>query len=78
MIYYFYLIEKEPPCEKESETILASFPKPPPEMFVPQCCKNGGYQATQCDNSTGFCWCVDEYGNELMDTRVKGQVNCSG
>ena len=47
-------------------------------MFVPQCREDGGYQASQCHGSTGFCWCVDEYGNELTGARVRGPLNCSG
>jgi len=68
---------KEPPCKKERDKILASFPKPPPGMIIPQCREDGGYQASQCHGSTGFCWCVDEYGNELTDTRIRGPINCS-
>ena len=71
-------IGKEAPCKREYDKILASFPQPPPGMFVPQCREDGGYQATQCHASTGFCWCVDEYGNELTETRARGQHNCSG
>ena len=66
------------PCKKKRDKILASFPKPPPGMFVPQCREDGGYQPSQCHGSTGFCWCVDEYGNELTGTRVRGPLNCSG
>lgn len=69
---------KEPPCKEERDKILGFFPRPPPGMFVPQCREDGGYKASQCHGSTGFCWCVDEYGNELTDTRIRGPLNCSG
>jgi len=68
---------KEPACKMTRDKILASFPQPPPGMFVPQCREDGGYQDSQCHGSTGFCWCVDEYGNELTGTRVRGTLNCS-
>lgn len=75
---YCTLKGKEPACKKTRDKILASFPQPPPGMFVPQCREDGGYQDSQCHGSTGFCWCVDEYGNELTGTRVRGTLNCSG
>jgi len=68
---------KEPRCKKEMEDILSSLQNPPPGMFVPQCRDDGGYRSTQCHGSNGYCWCVDEYGNELIETRVRGQRNCS-
>ncbi|XP_068710293.1 uncharacterized protein [Montipora foliosa] len=66
------------PCNEETEDILSSFQYPPPGMFIPQCREDGGYQPSQCHDSNGYCWCVDEYGNELIDTRVRGHRNCSG
>lgn len=77
-LYLFFPQAKEPPCKKEMEEILSPFQNPPSGMFVPQCRDDGGYQSTQCHGSSGYCWCVDEYGNELIDTRVRGQRNCSG
>lgn len=44
--------------------------------FVPQCRANGRYDAVQCYKGT--CWCVDEYGYELPNTRVKSDTpNCN-
>ena len=33
--------------------------------FVPQCEEDGSFASTQCWGSTGYCWCVDEYGVEI-------------
>ncbi|KAH0504892.1 Testican-1 [Microtus ochrogaster] len=44
--------------------------------FVPRCNEEGYYKATQCHGSTGQCWCVDKYGNELAGSRKQGTVSC--
>ena len=36
--------------------------------FVPQCEEDGSYSPMQCWASTGYCWCVDENGEEIPDT----------
>ncbi|PFX15746.1 Equistatin [Stylophora pistillata] len=64
-------------CKKKYNEILASFPETPLGLFVPQCLDDGRYRALQCHVSTGFCWCVDDFGNELTETRVRGRPNCS-
>lgn len=69
---------KEKLCKKRFDEILSSFPATPLGLFVPKCLDDGGYRANQCHNSTGYCWCVDDFGNELTGTRVRGQQNCSG
>ena len=45
--------------------------------FSPSCKVNGDYEEIQCHGSTGFCWCVDKFGNELEGTRTRGELNCS-
>ncbi|KAF5913418.1 hypothetical protein HPG69_017036 [Diceros bicornis minor] len=44
--------------------------------FIPRCNEEGYYKATQCHGSTGQCWCVDKYGNELAGSRKQGTVSC--
>lgn len=44
--------------------------------FIPRCNEEGYYKATQCHGSTGQCWCVDKYGNELAGSRKQGAVTC--
>ncbi|XP_056677124.1 testican-1 isoform X2 [Monodelphis domestica] len=45
-------------------------------IFIPRCNDEGFYKATQCHGSTGQCWCVDKYGNELAGSRKQGAVSC--
>ncbi|XP_022094920.1 papilin-like [Acanthaster planci] len=37
--------------------------------YIPQCTEEGLYTPTQCHGGTGYCWCVDENGEELTGTR---------
>ena len=67
----------------KSQTQLSNFdfliqvvPFVPPGAFIPRCNEEGYYKATQCHGSTGQCWCVDKYGNELAGSRKQGAVNC--
>ncbi|OBS68364.1 hypothetical protein A6R68_03096, partial [Neotoma lepida] len=48
----------------------------PGGAFIPRCNEEGYYKATQCHGSTGQCWCVDKYGNELAGSRKQGTVSC--
>ena len=38
--------------------------------FIPQCEEDGSYSPLQCWASTGYCWCVDENGNEIAGTSL--------
>lgn len=40
------------------------------KAFIPQCDPAGNYSAEQCQESTGFCWCVTELGQEIPNTRI--------
>ncbi|XP_043925775.1 testican-1 [Protopterus annectens] len=44
--------------------------------FIPRCNEDGYYRGAQCHSSTGQCWCVDKYGNELAGSRKQGTVTC--
>ncbi|XP_072015536.1 uncharacterized protein [Amphiura filiformis] len=49
--------------------------------YVPQCTKAGEYETMQCHGSTGYCWCVDENGEEIQRTKAgpgSAQPNCEG
>ncbi|KAI6076978.1 Testican-1 isoform X1 [Aix galericulata] len=48
----------------------------PGGAFIPRCNEEGYYKATQCHGSTGQCWCVDKYGNEIAGSRKQGTVSC--
>ncbi|KAF1530786.1 Thyroglobulin, partial [Eudyptula minor] len=38
--------------------------------YIPQCDGLGNWEPTQCYESTGHCWCVDERGHYVMDSLV--------
>ncbi|NXT77064.1 THYG protein, partial [Zapornia atra] len=38
--------------------------------YIPQCDGLGNWESTQCYESTGHCWCVDERGRYVMDSLV--------
>ncbi|TKS68184.1 Testican-3 SPARC/osteonectin, CWCV, and [Collichthys lucidus] len=37
---------------------------------------DGYYRSHQCHSSSGQCWCVDRYGNEVSGSRTHGPANC--
>ncbi|XP_033634885.1 uncharacterized protein LOC117296122 isoform X1 [Asterias rubens] len=37
--------------------------------FIPDCTEEGLYVPLQCHGSTGYCWCVNEMGEEILETR---------
>ena len=45
-------------------------------VFVPRCNPDGHYTDRQCMDTLGLCWCVDNYGNEIPGTRIRGIPNC--
>ncbi|NXV08114.1 THYG protein, partial [Cettia cetti] len=38
--------------------------------YIPQCDGLGNWEPTQCYESTGHCWCVDDRGRYVMDSLV--------
>ncbi|XP_006866162.1 PREDICTED: testican-1 isoform X1 [Chrysochloris asiatica] len=65
------------PCQNEMNRIQKlSKGKSLLGTFIPRCNEEGYYKATQCHGSTGQCWCVDKYGNELAGSRKQGAVSC--
>lgn len=49
--------------------------------YIPQCDSSGTYTPEQCQSSTGNCWCVSEYGQEIPGTRISPggtrRTNCA-
>ncbi|XP_046756429.1 testican-1 isoform X3 [Gallus gallus] len=65
------------PCQNEMNRIQKlSRGKSLLGAFIPRCNEEGYYKATQCHGSTGQCWCVDKYGNEIAGSRKQGTVSC--
>uniref|UniRef100_A0A1A7YHY0 CD74 molecule, major histocompatibility complex, class II invariant chain a n=1 Tax=Iconisemion striatum TaxID=60296 RepID=A0A1A7YHY0_9TELE len=44
--------------------------------YKPQCDEQGHYKPMQCWHATGFCWCVDEAGNPIQGTEMRGRPDC--
>uniref|UniRef100_A0A6I8SDX4 Nidogen-1 n=1 Tax=Xenopus tropicalis TaxID=8364 RepID=A0A6I8SDX4_XENTR len=42
----------------------------PVGQYIPQCDESGNYIPRQCHSGSGYCWCVDRFGNELPGTRT--------
>ena len=43
-------------------------------MFIPVCSpKDGTFLPEQCNSTAGVCWCVDEKGQEIANTRAQVQ-----
>ncbi len=38
--------------------------------YIPSCDEDGFYRPQQCHGSSGQCWCVDRYGNEIAGSRT--------
>ncbi|XP_045212627.1 uncharacterized protein LOC123563726 [Mercenaria mercenaria] len=58
-----------PPClEKKRLT--------DPKVWVPRCDKEGYYEREQCHDNSGYCWCVDINGNEIVGTKKLGGGHC--
>ncbi|XP_063685805.1 thyroglobulin-like [Bolinopsis microptera] len=66
---------------------LNSFERPLLGFWSIKCEEDGSFSPSQCHPSTGHCWCVDEFGNELPGSRstpgsprvpcLKKQPTCS-
>ncbi|XP_037531553.1 CD74 molecule, major histocompatibility complex, class II invariant chain a [Nematolebias whitei] len=44
--------------------------------FKPRCDEQGRYLPTQCFSGTGYCWCVDEFGNPIQGSQKRGSPDC--
>ncbi|XP_007548367.1 CD74 molecule, major histocompatibility complex, class II invariant chain a [Poecilia latipinna] len=45
--------------------------------YKPQCDEQGHYKPMQCWHATGFCWCVDQSGNPIQGTTMRGRPDCN-
>uniref|UniRef100_A0A3Q3ED78 SPARC (osteonectin), cwcv and kazal like domains proteoglycan 3 n=1 Tax=Kryptolebias marmoratus TaxID=37003 RepID=A0A3Q3ED78_KRYMA len=45
-------------------------------QYLPSCDEDGYYRSHQCHSSSGQCWCVDRYGNEVAGSRTHGPADC--
>ncbi|KAL1257619.1 hypothetical protein QQF64_010863 [Cirrhinus molitorella] len=67
-------------CERHRDSLLSRYGGVSLEgAFIPQCDEEGQYRSQQCHGSTGYCWCVDNRGQERAGTRTSPGVptiNC--
>ncbi|XP_030621250.1 testican-1 [Chanos chanos] len=65
------------PCQNEMHRIQTqSRRKSLIGVYIPRCTEEGYFKPTQCHGSTGQCWCVDKYGNEIAGSRKQGNPTC--
>ncbi|XP_041846419.1 CD74 molecule, major histocompatibility complex, class II invariant chain a [Melanotaenia boesemani] len=58
-------------CQLESESGISKI-----GSYKPQCDEQGHYKPMQCWHATGYCWCVDESGNPIEGTTMRGHPDC--
>lgn len=46
-------------------------------VYRPICTADGAFESKQCHTSTGYCWCVNERGEEIENTKKRGTLYCS-
>lgn len=65
-------------CDRQrSEALQALLTSSSKEEFMPNCTSNGQFRPVQCHNNS--CWCVDEKGLEIAESRVHdGLPDCAG
>ncbi|KAL2098308.1 hypothetical protein ACEWY4_007515 [Coilia grayii] len=68
--------QQDSPCIAELNNINKQGGKPLLGQFLPVCDEDGFYRTHQCHGSSGQCWCVDRYGNELAGSRKHGPASC--
>ncbi|EDO40369.1 predicted protein, partial [Nematostella vectensis] len=61
------------PCQRRYQEATSS---PVPGSFAPRCRADGSFEEVQCHKSQGYCWCVDQFGNEIPRTRSIKPVRC--
>ncbi|KAK7929650.1 hypothetical protein WMY93_006045 [Mugilogobius chulae] len=65
------------PCKAELSSINKKQPgKKLLGQYLPSCDEEGYYRSHQCHSSSGQCWCVDRYGNEVAGSRTHGPADC--
>ncbi|XP_057187664.1 testican-3 isoform X1 [Triplophysa rosa] len=68
---------QEAPCQSEITSIHKQLAgKKLLGPYVPSCDEDGFYKPHQCHGSSGQCWCVDRYGNEVAGSHTHGPTDC--
>nr|XP_006111760.1 testican-3 isoform X1 [Pelodiscus sinensis] len=75
---YCFQRQQDPPCQMELSNIhKQQGGKKLLGQYIPLCDEDGYYKPSQCHGSTGLCWCVDRYGNEVTGSRTNGAADCA-
>ncbi|XP_052373251.1 testican-3-like [Oncorhynchus keta] len=73
----FRLSSPDSPCWSELTSInKKQAAEKLPGQYLPVCDAEGYYRSHQCHGSSGQCWCVDRYGNEVAGSRTHGAADC--
>ncbi|KAM4041131.1 saxiphilin-like [Anomaloglossus baeobatrachus] len=64
-----YSEREHTPCMRHRQSVLGGKPIRI-GAFVPKCDEKGNYAPKQCHGSTGYCWCLNENGDEIEGTRT--------
>nr|UZF13196.1 saxiphilin [Phyllobates terribilis] len=64
-----YSEKEHTPCMRHRQSVLGG-KKIKIGAFVPKCDEKGNYVPKQCHGSTGYCWCLNENGEEIEGTRT--------
>ena len=73
---FFFNFSEYSLCQKERARSLGWTGIIVAGLYIPECKLDGRYEPVQCHPVSGYCWCVDEYGQELLNTRVRGKPEC--
>nr|UZF13190.1 saxiphilin [Epipedobates tricolor] len=64
-----YSEREHTPCMRHRQSVLEG-KKMKIGAFVPKCDEKGNYAPKQCHGSSGYCWCLNENGEEIEGTRT--------
>ncbi|XP_077147377.1 saxiphilin-like [Ranitomeya variabilis] len=64
-----YSEREHTPCMRHRQNVLGG-KKMKIGAFVPKCDEKGNYVPKQCHGSSGYCWCLNENGEEIGGTRT--------
>lgn len=61
-------------CQAKRNAAMQANPNDVPS--IPECKPDGTYSDVQCNRMTQECWCADNKGNEILNTRTNGTLRC--
>ncbi|XP_064621578.1 uncharacterized protein LOC135484230 [Lineus longissimus] len=70
-------IKELPSCRRQlAEKVMKMKKMHKQPDFLPRCTQEGNWQAVQCYDNVGICFCVNDKGERLKDTTVRGIPDC--